>query len=400
MRILWVNTHFLHPPTRGAQIRTLEMLRRLHSRHEIHYAGLLFSYDGHEALARSTEYCTRAFPIRHHLHRRASPLFVAEAAANLFSSLPLAIARYRSPAMRRTIEDLIERDRFDRLVCDFLFSAPNIPCLERSVVFEHNVETTIWRRHLENARDPLRRAFFAVQLRRMEAYERRVCRNAGHVIAVSSQDAERIRDMFQASRVSHVPTGVDVDFFAPPGVSPPVADLVFTGSMDWLPNVDGAHWFTREVLPLIRRRIPGCSLAIVGRHPPASVSALARQHGNVVVTGTVPDVRPYLWGSSVAVIPLRIGGGTRLKIFEAMAAGVPLVSTSIGAEGLPLTPQEHLRIADSAGEFAAACIDLLQDASARMRMAAAARELVADCFSWEQVMPCFERILEGSPQLH
>src|ERR1700722_5621054 len=127
MKILWVNTHFLHPPTRGGQIRTLEMLRTLHRRHEIHYVGLLEDSSNTEAVPRSAEYCTRAYPIVHHLPPRMSLSFSGQAIANLFASIPLAVARYRSPEALRTVADMLQRERFDRVVCDFLFSTPNIP---------------------------------------------------------------------------------------------------------------------------------------------------------------------------------------------------------------------------------------------------------------------------------
>lgn len=167
--------------------------------------------------------------------------------------------------------------------------------------------------------------------------------------------------------------------------------------MDWLPNVDGVLHFVREVLPLIRRRRPECTLAIVGRTPPSKISKLARQDPRILVSGTVPDIRPHLWGSSVSIVPLRIGGGTRLKIYESMAARVPVVSTSVGAEGLSVNPSENIRIADQPEGFAAQCLELLQDRPARERVVSSAWELVSARFSWEEVARSFERILEAAP---
>jgi sugar transferase (PEP-CTERM/EpsH1 system associated) len=402
MKILWVNTHFLHPPTRGGQIRTLEMLRILSRRHEVHYVGLLDNPSDNQAVPLSAEYCARAYPIMHWLPPRASLSFGGQAIANLFSSLPLAVVRYRSPEALRTVADMLRRERFDRVVCDFLFSAPNIPVLEQVVLFQHNVETTIWRRHVAQAADPFRRVFFRQQADRMEVYERNVCRRVSHVVAVSAEDSDRMRRMFDISHVSDIPTGVDTGYFRPPESTLPastVADLVFVGSMDWLPNIDGASWFADEVLPLIRRRRPSCSLVIVGRRPPRSIMDLARRDPRIKVTGTVDDIRPYLWSSSVAVVPLRIGGGTRLKIFEAMAARIPVVSTSVGAEGLPLSPGDHILIADSAQALADRCLELLETPELRSRMVKTAWEMISSRFSWEQVTSCFERILDQAPPL-
>ena len=172
-------------------------------------------------------------------------------------------------------------------------------------------------------------------------------------------------------------------------------DLVFVGSMDWLPNIDGIEWFVREVLPLVRAVRPNCSLALVGRQPPPSLTALAQRDPLIQVSGTVPDIRPYLWSSAVAIVPLRIGGGTRLKIYESMAARVPVISTAVGAEGLDVHHPYDTRLADSPRDFADACLELLAGEELRKRQAAAAWEMVAGNFSWEHVARCFERVLES-----
>jgi glycosyltransferase involved in cell wall biosynthesis len=393
MKILWVKSDFLHPTNRGGQIRTLEMLRRLHQRHEIHYV----AYDNPafpEGAARSPEYATRAYPLAHHVPSHRSPLFAAQLAAGLFAPLPVAVSRYRSGIMTAAIAKLTRALAFDRLVCDFAAPAANIPDLSRWIVFQHNVETMIWRRHHERAADPLRKFYFRLQAERMFAFERHVCQQAGHVVAVSPVDAAAMRQLFGATRISEVPTGVDVEGFTPPPAAPPPAGLVFIGAMDWLPNIDGIRYFVRDILPLIRRRRPQVTLVIAGRTPPPAIQALAAADPRITVTGTVPDVRPYLWGAQVSIVPLRIGGGTRLKIYESMAAGVPVVSTPIGAEGLEVRDPDNIRLAESPEAFANACLELLEDPAARAGQAAAGAELVRARFSWEQVMRAFEEILQ------
>ncbi len=394
MKILWVKSDFLHPTTKGGHIRTLEMLRCLHRRHEIHYVA--YADPAHpEGPERSPEYCARAWPVPHAVPGRRSPAFAVELAAGLFSPLPVSLRRYRTRAMRRQIEALLNRERFDRLICDFLTPAPNLPQLQPWILFQHNVETMIWRRHAETAADPWRRWYLNLQARRMFAYERRVCQAVSHVIAVSETDSRLMRSLFGVTRVSEIATGVDTGYFALPaaGAAPPFADLVFVGSMDWLPNIDGVLYFVREILPLIRRRIPACSLAVVGRRPAPEIQELARQDAGIRVTGTVPDVRPYLWGARLSIVPLRIGGGTRLKIYESMAAGTAVVSTTIGAEGLEVQHPANIRLADTPEEFAELCRELLENPGERERVAAAARQLVVSRFSWEQVAAAFERIL-------
>jgi glycosyltransferase involved in cell wall biosynthesis len=392
VKILWVKSDFLHPTTKGGHIRTLEMLRWLRRWHEIHYVAF---HDGktEESVRRSGEYCHRAYPVPFHMPPRGSVRFFGQALANLFSPLPLHAIRVRSEAMRRQAEDLMARENFDALVCDFLAPSVNLPALDRWVIFQHNVETLIWQRHAERAADPLRRAYFRLQAGRLLRYERDACAAARHVVAVSDADANVMREMFGVHKVTAVATGVDVDYFAPEPV-PPSSDLLFLGSMDWSPNIDGVLWFCSEILPRIRRVRPECSLTIAGRDPARPVLDLARRDPLIRVTGTVPDVRPYLWGSRVSIVPLRVGGGTRLKIYESMAACVPVVSTTIGAEGLLVRPGENLHIADAPEEFAARCLDLLGSSAARERMAQTALDIVRRDFSWERVARDFAAILE------
>jgi glycosyltransferase involved in cell wall biosynthesis len=392
MKLLWVKADFLHPTTRGGQIRSLEMLRRLRARHEVHYVAFEDPYHP-EAVSRSHEYCTRAYPIKHHVPPRRSLAFVGQLIQGVLSAEPVSIRRYRSTAMRQRIEGLLSSESFDSCVCDFLTPAVNFPDLRSVVLFQHNVESMIWRRLARNASSTSIRAYLHLQADRMERFERQICRTAAHVVAVSALDAAMMRQQFGIEDVSDIPTGVDVAFFTPHSAAPPVADLVFVGSMDWLPNIDAVNFFVDEILPLIRHKRPACSVAIVGRAPSPALVDRARSDRRLVVTGTVGDVRPYLWGAEVSIVPLRIGGGTRLKIYEAMAAKIPVVSTTIGAEGLNVSAPRNIRLADTADEFANQCLHLLDNADVRTQMAEAAYQMVASDFSWDTAARRFEDIL-------
>ncbi len=386
---------FLHPTDRGGQIRTLETLKRLHRNHEIHYVAYNDPKQP-EGVARACEYSTRAYPVNQTVPKRGTAGFFRQLAANLFSNLPLAVGRFQSAAMRRQIQILLSEVKFDSIVCDFLSVAPNIPDLSRAVLFQHNVETMIWRRHAEHAADPLRKAYFGMQARRMFETERKACRTAAHVIAVSQNDALQMKELFGVERLSAVPTGVDIDYFRfrqRPGHTVPASDLVFTGAMDWLPNIDGARFFVKEVLPLIRRKRPGCTVVLAGRSPVAEIQAFASADPLIHVTGTVQDIRPYLWESSVSIVPLRIGGGTRLKIYESMAAGVPVVSTPVGAEGLCVKDGVNILLSEDAAGFAQSCLSLLENKDRANAQAAAAFELVSGQFSWNHIAAAFEDIL-------
>jgi glycosyltransferase involved in cell wall biosynthesis len=263
------------------------------------------------------------------------------------------------------------------------------------VLFQHNVEAQIWRRHAAHASNPLKRLYFQLQARRMESFESAVCRTVKRVIAVSAEDARLMQSAYRLppGHVQAVDTGVDTAFFEPPAdqQSQPRADLVFVGSMDWMPNIDGMVWFVREILPLIHAERPETTVAIVGRKPAPEILALAGDR--VHVTGTVDDTRPWLWGSRVSIVPLRIGGGTRLKIFESMAARTPVISTKIGAEGLQVDDGSHISIADQPADFARACCRLLSSPEARAALSERAAELVRRRYSWDSVTSQFEGLI-------
>lgn len=396
MKILWVNQYYLHPTERGGQIRSMGILKPLHARHEVHYTAL---DDPNSSVGRDMAhtFSTRSFPIPHPVVPRTSPAFVLQALKHvLFSDLPLAVDRYHSKALRDKVGELMKREKYDAIVCDFAASGVNMPTLNGAVLFQHNVETTIFERHAEHAKTPFHKWFYGLQARRMRAYEERVCKESAHVIAVSPVDAQRMRDMFGISNVTDVATGVDVEHLRDPGNVPKTIDFAFVGSMDWLPNIDGMLWFCEEILPILRKKKPDCSVAIVGRRPDPRLHALAAADPLITVTGTVPDVRPYLWGSRVAILPLRIGGGTRMKVYESMAAGLPMISTSVGMEGLACVPGRDILVADTPQTFADGCMTLLENQELARTVAANALHLVETECSWEAVSKQFEDQMFGA----
>jgi glycosyltransferase involved in cell wall biosynthesis len=392
MKILWTCPFFLHPTDRGAQIRTLGTLKELHKRHEIHFAALNDPRNI-EGPRRSPEYSSRHISVEHSAPARGSLGIIPQLAASILDPMPVAVSRYASRKLKQEIDALIAAENYDAIVCDFLAAAPNLSHMELCVLFQHNVETTIWQRHVEQSRSWVERLFFQMQARKMEAYERKICRTAKRVIAVSDIDASRMKRMFGIESVSSVPTGVDVEYFAPRGEASHPSEMVFCGSMDWLPNVDAVEYFVSEVLPLIRERLPGATFTIAGRSPDSRVLKAVEGLSGVCVTGRVEDMRPYLWGAKISVVPIRIGGGTRLKIYECMAAGVPVVSTSVGAEGLRYANGADIVLADDPGGFAAACVRLLSDDAARRAIANNALKRAQGEFSWEAVSREFEAVL-------
>ena len=389
MRILWLKSDLLLPLDKGGKLRTWHLMRHLAQRHAITYLAFkdpdqpAADVEGMREVAASVETVNRAEPAKGTLR------FYADAAMHLVDPLPYAVGKYRSRELRHRLTALLESQAFDLIVCDFLVPAVNLP--ERlpcpAVIFTHNVESEIWRRHAEMKSGFVERFLYGGQYQRMLRYEGRTLERFDGVLAVSDADRQTFAALYPGA-IRHpahvVPTGVDTDYFAPAPSDPASRTLVFTGSMDWLPNEDAMQFFCREILPLVRAEEPDVRFSIVGRAPTPAVRRLAEEH-KVHVTGRVDDVRPYMKEAAVYVVPLRIGGGTRLKIFEAMSMGKAVVSTTVGAEGLPVTNGEHVMLADEPQTFARAVVHLLRDTARRAQLETAARALVVERYDWAAV---------------
>jgi glycosyltransferase involved in cell wall biosynthesis len=245
----------------------------------------------------------------------------------------------------------------------------------------HNVETDIWQRYYETEVNWLKRWYIGEQWRKVRKFEIEALRWVEGVLAVSEQDRARLAASRPGLRTAVIPNGVDVGYFRPAPQPAGRQHLVFTGSMDWRPNQDAARYFARQILPLLRQENPDIECTFVGRDPPADIRALATIAG-MRITGTVDDVRPYVERAAVYVVPLRIGGGSRLKILEAMAMGRAVVSTTVGAEGLDVVHDRHVLLADDPREFAESVLQLLGDPDRCQRLAAEGRRLVEQRYEW------------------
>jgi sugar transferase (PEP-CTERM/EpsH1 system associated) len=396
MRILWLKSELLHPVDKGGKIRSYQMLKHINREHDVTYLSFVSSKDAPESLQQASEYCRRLELANRDEPQKNSFSFYADLALNLGSKLPYAIQKYRSTEMRRAIERELSAGNHDVVVCDFLVPAINLgrdrDC--PAVLFQHNVESMIWRRHYEVQTNGIKKAFFRSQWQKMHCYERAVCQTFDAVIAVSQNDREQMRDEFGLSQVYDVPTGVDTEFFRPLGEAREPFELVFTGSMDWMPNEDAMAYFIEQIMPRISGWNPQASLTIVGRNPGRRLQALAESNNQIKITGRVEDVRPYIDKASAYIVPIRVGGGTRLKIYEAMAMGKPVISTTIGAEGLPVRDGRELLIADQPEEFAQAVIRVLDDRRFAAKLGAQARSLVCERFGWEHAAQAFMQVCE------
>ena len=389
MKLLWLNAGLLLPLDKGGKLRTWHVMRHLARRHDITY--LSFAEPSHTQADRDgmSEVCSRLATVPRTDAAKGTWRFYADAARYVVDRAPYSVAKDRSSAYRARLEHLLASEPFDAVVCDFLPPAVNMPrrlaC--PSIVFTHNVEAEIWRRHAENATNPVARRLLAQQWQRMLRFEGDTLARFDLVLAVSEADRATFTRLYPdqlRAAVHVVQTGVDTDYFRPAADVPGRAHLVFTGSMDWLPNEDGMTYFCREILPRVRQLEPEATLSIIGRAPTPAVKRLADEHG-IEVTGRVDDVRPHVARGAVYIVPLRIGGGTRLKIFEAMSMGKAVVSTTVGAEGLPVTPGCDIVIADEPARFAQSVVHLIRDTAARRHIEVAARQIVVERYDWSAI---------------
>jgi glycosyltransferase involved in cell wall biosynthesis len=304
------------------------------------------------------------------------------------------MAKYYRPETFRSFAELLQSRAFDLWLCDFVYPAGIIPWAAPypKVIFAHNVEAQVWERYCRVTRNPLLSLVTWREYHTMARAERFYVQQADHLLTVSEPDRSFFSRYLDPCKITVIPTGVDTDYFRPSPGSEIPNSLVFTGSMDWLPNEDGALYLLKELLPRIRSHVPDVSACIAGRNPSIKLEALAARNG-ARVTGRVDDIRPYIQEAAVYVVPLRIGGGTRLKIFEAMAMGKAIVSTSIGAEGLPVKDGENILIHDNPDDFAFSIARLLRCPSARERLGCQARRMVETRYTWEAAAVEFESAL-------
>jgi len=261
-----------------------------------------------------------------------------------------------------------------------------------TLLFEHNVESEIWKRYYEAEMSAIKRGYYWLQWKRMYAFEKLTCSQFDGVVTVSRHDSETLVREFRLKNVlGDVPTGVDTDYFRPLEKKHRKENhLVFIGAMDWIPNEEAVLFFVKEIYPRIRAQIPKVTFTVVGRNPSKKLLALQESDPSIHVTGTVADIRPYVATAAVMVVPIRVGGGTRIKIFEGMAMGIPIVSTTVGAEGLPILHDKNILLADTPEDFAQMTILLLKNPSKGEAMSDLALQMVRENHCWSSVSLSFE----------
>jgi polysaccharide biosynthesis protein PslH len=393
VRILFLCHRIPYPPNKGEKIRSFHQLRALAARHEVDVFTLADDPDDllhREALAAHCRELTvaRIFPKLARL--RSLPY--------LLTRTPLTIPYFHSATLRTQIRKAIEQRRYDRIFVycsamaqyvDWKAVAPNIPVILDIV----DVDSNKWAQYAAARRFPFS-AVFRKEARDLREYERKVCEASTCVLVSTDREAQLTREIAPGARVHVVRIGMDVHRFEPRSVDASMAPtIIFTGDMAYFPNQEAATFFARDVLPLVRRDLPNARFLIVGRRPHRRIEDL-RQLGQIEVTGSVPDVRPWLAQASVAVAPLRIAAGIQTKILEAMAAGLPVVATSRAVQGLTSSVAEMIRTGDTADRLAAHVVELLRDREAAYRRGLEGRKRIAAEYSWETSLQSLLRIVE------
>jgi polysaccharide biosynthesis protein PslH len=377
--VLVVAPYLPYPPWFGGAARIFHLLRVLAREHRITL--LAFASPAERDMARPLwDLCTAIHTVQHPVGARWRRLYQAR---SLVGSAYFYYA-YHSRQMARALHAMLAHQTFDVVQVEFSqMGYYRLPPTAVRILDEHNVEHRLLERIWRHERDPLRRIYSSVQARKFRRDELAACRRADAVLTTSLDDRDVLAPCLEATPIRVVPNGVDTEFFRPGGGQEDPVGLLFTGAMNYAPNADGVLHFCSEILPAIHASIPETSLAVVGRNPPARIQSLGTD--KIAITGTVRDVRPWMDRAAVFVVPLRVGGGTRLKILEAMACGRAVVSTSLGCEGLDVTNEDDILIADTPMAFANAVVRCLRDPGLRRRLGARGRALVEGRYRWEAI---------------
>jgi glycosyltransferase involved in cell wall biosynthesis len=395
LHVVMIDEELPFPPTSGKRIRTLNLTLRLARRHHITYV-CHRNADAQEAKRAAIYFAEQGIApvvVDHTVPPKSGLAFYLRLAANLASPLPFSVASHMSGAMKKALRELAASQPVDLWHCEWTPYAQAARRLNGRprLVMAHNLESLIWQRYYETERHALSRWYIKRQWRKFQRFERRTFAEANQVVTVSDQDADRVATIFGGPRPEVVENGVDTSFFRPMGVEREAGHILFLGSLDWRPNLDAAKLLLDEVFPAVRAMEPSARLSLVGRHPPEWLGRQVQGRAGVSLHGDVADVRPFLARCGMLAVPLRIGGGSRLKILEALACETPVVSTRIGAEGLHLENGQHLQVVERIEDMAGALVRCIRNPEEAQTQARLGRKHVLDRYDWDTLADKLEQ---------
>ena len=391
MEILFLTGNLPYPPTDGWKIRVFSLIRHLSRRHRVSLVSFMRTTENPSAVETLRTYCADLRVIRRDPRYSPWKLFLG-----LVGQTAFPLLNYRDRQMMDLLREVLQKRAFDIVQVESLAMAQYCSAVPFPTVLDlHNIESLLIKRYAQQETNLLKRGYAEVMWRKVAAYERESCKRFTRCLTCSEEDQRLVQAYAGAECVNVIPNGVDLQAYSPDGApTKPSNRLVFVGRMDYHANVDGVQWFCREILPHIRRQKPDVVFQIVGGYPTNEVKRLARA-GEIEVTGFVEDVRPYLKEATVVVVPLRIGGGTRLKILESLAMGKAVVSTTLGAEGIAAVDGRELLLADRPTQFADRVIDVLESPAVRKTLHDAGRKLVEARYSWASIGNRLEQVYES-----
>lgn len=392
MRVLQIAPRVCWPLDTGAKLRNFHLARVLSEHAEV---TLLAFTDTQESWADFLNFYQQVITVK-----RTTGYTPAKLLKGAFGPTPLPVLNYTTEAMKQALTGLFEKSDFDFVQLESIHMGACLPIIRAArnrpaVICDwHNIESDLMSRYAEREASLFRRAYARRTARLMSQFENHALRDFDAHLTVSPDDAGRLRELKPDAEIRVIENGVDTTRYSDKEIerayaasatrSPKRNRIIFVGSMDYHANIDAVISFAREVWPVLHLERPELIFTVVGRDPANEVRALASLPG-VEITGTVDDVRPFYREAAAAIVPLRVGGGSRLKILEAMAAGVPIVSTTLGAEGLNVQNGENILIADSNQDFSAAVVGLVNNDEQREQLGKAGRELVALRYDWGKV---------------
>lgn len=386
-----------YPTNTGKRTRSFNLYRRLRSNFQIRYVG--YGEADSSAIKALSAEGIEPILVPTKIQSKQGPAFYLSLLTNILSPLPYIVTSHYSKIYQNAVLTSFAEFKPDLVVCEWTPYAIYVKKFlsVKKLVSAHNVEADIWQRYHENETNLLRRWYIWEQWRKVQLFEQSALTWVDGATAVSDLDRISLAKNHPQLRIAVIPNGVDLEYFRPLPPPTQAQHLVFTGSMDWRPNQDAARYFTREILPLLKQVRPNLECTFVGRKPPADIQRLGEISG-VHITGTVEDVRPYVERASVYVVPLRIGGGSRLKILEALAMERPVVTTTIGAEGLDVVHNHHVMLADDPRTFAQTVLRLLNDSNRCQELATEGRRLVEQRYGWDALAERFTNYINDVVQ--
>ena len=392
LTILWISHFVPYPPKGGCFQRSYNLIKRIAAVHDVHLIAVKHKSGTHpedeirEAHTELSRHC-KSVQILDISASTTAPQLALRGMASVLSWSPLTATIYRSEELRKQVRALVQREKIDAAhfdaisLADYLEDVGDVP----TVMTHHGAESFMIRRRIDNEKNLGRKMFFWLEWHMLRRYEARMCPRFSMNVTMSKLDQDILASIAPDARYTVVPNGVDLDFFAPVQGARRPNSIVFAGRLDQYSNRHGMLRFMNEAWPAIRRAHPDAVIDVIGSNPPKEIEALGKVDANVRVHGFVPDVRPYFARAAVAICPIWDGGGTRIKVLDGLGQGMPLVATSIGAEGIDVVPERDLLIADTPAEFARQISRIFTDDSLRQRLEVNGRRLVETVYSWDSI---------------